>query len=31
MTTGKLLHSLGVLEQNMVWRSASGTRDRRPG
>src|SRR3954454_2466885 len=26
MTTGQLLHSLGVLEQNMAWRTASGVR-----
>ncbi len=26
LTTGQLLHSLGVLEQNMAWRTAAGTR-----
>jgi diguanylate cyclase (GGDEF)-like protein/PAS domain S-box-containing protein len=26
LTTGQLLHSLGVLEQNMVWTTASGSR-----
>jgi diguanylate cyclase (GGDEF)-like protein/PAS domain S-box-containing protein len=26
ISTGKLLHSLGVLEQNMAWRAADGTR-----
>src|SRR5207248_877021 len=26
VSTGKLLHSLGVLEQNMVWRAADGTK-----
>jgi diguanylate cyclase (GGDEF)-like protein/PAS domain S-box-containing protein len=26
LTTGQLLHSLGVLEQNMAWRTASGAR-----
>ena len=29
MTTGQLLNSPGVLEQQMVWRTAPGTRDRR--
>src|SRR5205823_10213806 len=26
LTTGQLLHSLGVLEQNMAWRTAAGAR-----
>ena len=26
VSTGKLLHSMGVLEQNMVWRAADGTK-----
>jgi len=26
ISTGKLLHSMGVLEQNMAWRAADGTR-----